>query len=94
MDKYQRVYRADGVWIRRETYSLSIPIREELNDAYQTVYFKKSEILEDQIESANISMLGDLLLSNEIPASPQLGVICEYIGRPRTHLRSIKFSYL
>ena len=91
VDRYQRVYRADGVWIRRETYSLSIPIREELDDAYQTVYFKKSEISEDQIESANISMLGDFFLSNEIPESPQLGVICEYIGMPRKYLTSIEF---
>ena len=93
MDRYQRVYRADGVWIRRETYSFSIPIREELDDAYRTVYFKKNEIFEDQIESANISMLGDFFLSNEIPTSPQLGVICEYIGMQRIHLTSNKFSY-
>ena len=93
MDKYQRVYRADGVWIRRETYPLSIPIREELYEAYQTLYFKKNETLKDQTESANVSLLGNFFLSNEIPASPQLGVVCEYIGMIRIYLTRINFSY-
>ena len=81
MDRYQRVYRADGQWIKRQKFPFKIPIRENFDDAYQTVYFKKNEIPDHKMEIVNASMLGDMFLSNGTPESPQLGVICEYVGR-------------
>ena len=78
MDQYQRLFRSDGKWMKRKRYPLNIPIRDQLEDAYQTVYFKKN--LEDEVNIENISTIGENFFSNQIPRSSKFGAICEYIG--------------
>ena len=80
VDQHQRVYRSDGNWLKREKFPINIPIRKEFGDAYQIVYFKKRELLENDFDNMNISMMGDNFVANDIPESSELGVICEYVG--------------
>ena len=91
VDQYQRVYRSDGNWLKRENFPIKIPIREQFDDAYQTVYFNKREILEKDLDNWNISMMGDNFFANEIPPSSELGVICEYVGMSRINIESLNF---
>ena len=71
IDKYQRVFRSDGKWMKRESFPLKIPIRNNLSSEYEVVYYRAAE---------NISSLGEVLLSDQITQNSPRGSLCEYIG--------------
>ena len=82
IDKYQRVFRTDGKWIKRRKYPLEIPLRDNLDDEYQEIYYKK-DILHKEVASTtanNTSVLGKLFLYNRIPLESKLAGVCEYVG--------------
>ena len=82
IDKYQRVFRTDGKWIKRHKYPLEIPLRDNFDDEYQEIYYKK-DIQHKEVASTtanNTSVLGKLFLYNRIPLESKLAGVCEYIG--------------
>ena len=80
IDKYQRVFRSDGKWMKREYFPLKIPMRNNFSSEYEVVYYRAAEIEKDQPKIQEISTLGEVLLSDQIPQKSQRGSLCEYIG--------------
>ena len=80
IDKYQRVFRTDGKWIKRHKYPLEIPLRDNFDDEYQEIYYKKEQHKEVISTANNNSLLGKLFLYNRIPPESKLAGVCEYIG--------------
>ncbi len=80
VDKYQRVFRSDGQWVKRNNYPLKIPIRESFTDAYQTLYYKKTEIFHQPITTITSRMLVEFFFDDGISDNPSLGVLFEHIG--------------
>ena len=56
IDKYQRVFRTDGKWIKRRKYPLEIPLRDHLDEKYQEVYYKKDQHKEWTVFPPEITM--------------------------------------
>ena len=80
IDKYQRVFRSDGKWMKREKFPLKIPIRNNFSSEYEVVYYRTTEKETDESNIQDISALGEVLLSDQIPQNSQRGSLCEYIG--------------
>ena len=80
IDKYQRVFRTDGKWIKRRKYPLEIPLRDHFDDEYQEIYYKKDGHMEVKSTDNNTSLLGKLFLYNQISLESKLAGVCEYIG--------------
>ena len=80
IDKYQRVFRTDGKWIKRGKYPLEIPLRDNFDDEYQEIYYKKHRQKEVTSTDNNTSLLGRVFLYNRIPLESKLAGVCEYIG--------------
>ena len=81
VDKYQRVLRSDGKWMKRRNYPIKIPLRKALDDPYEAIYFKKKDITTGEIMVQNISSAGDFFFSDEIPENSPKSALCEYIGK-------------
>ena len=80
IDKYQRVFRTDGKWIKRRKYPLEIPLRDNFDEEYQEIYYKKEKQKEVTSTANNTSLFGKLFLYNRIPLESKLAGVCEYIG--------------
>jgi hypothetical protein len=66
--------------MKREYFPLKIPMRNNFSSEYEVVYYRAAEIEKDQPKIQEISTLGEVLLSDQIPQKSQRGSLCEYIG--------------
>ena len=81
VDKYQRVLRSDGKWMKRSNYPIKIPLRKALDVPYEAIYFKKKDITMEEIIGQNISSVGDFFFADQMPGNSLKSALCEYIGK-------------
>ena len=59
---------------------MQIPLRDNFDDEYQEIYYKKEQHKKVTSTANNTSLLGKLFLYDRIPLESKLSGVCEYIG--------------